>query len=113
MPEDDDNGENLPSTPNVQINEVLCWMQNMSHTIYAPTLTELCSTKFKVEELKNARDILYKALIRDNTKPSFEKRIRSKHSDTPSHRFATEIFQLLTEHCGALRVKVESNQWLE
>ena len=42
MPEDAANGENPPSQPNIQINEVLCWMQNMIGTIYAPTLTELC-----------------------------------------------------------------------
>ena len=98
MPEDAANGENPPSQPNIQINEVLCWMQNMIGTIYAPTLTELCSKKFKVEEIKDARDILYQALIIDNRKPVFETRIRNKLSDTPSQRFASEIYQLLQQY---------------
>ena len=98
MPEDDDNGENPPSASNIQINEILCWMQNMIHTKFAPTITEICSTKFKVEEIKHAKDILYKAVIIDNRKPEFDKRIRNKQSDTPSYKYAAEIFQLLQEY---------------
>ena len=95
---DDKDGEKSPSTNKIKINELLCFMQNMIGTIYAPTLTELCSKKYMVEEIKAARDLLYKDLITDNRQPEFEKRIRTKKSDTPSQKFASEIFQLLQEN---------------
>ena len=46
---DDEDGEKSPSTTKIQINELLCFMQNMIGTIYAPTLAELSSKKIKVE----------------------------------------------------------------
>ena len=98
MPNDDDTGENPPSAPNIQINEILCWMQNMIHTKFAPNIIEICAKKFKAEEIKHAKDILYKAVIIDNKKPEFDKRIRNKQSDTPSLKYAAEIFQLLQEY---------------
>ena len=70
---DDEDGEKSPPTTKVQINELLCFMQNIIGTIFAPTLTGLCSEKFKVEEIKAARDLLYKDLITDNRKPEFGK----------------------------------------
>ena len=45
MPGDDEDGEKSPSTTKIQINELLCFMQNMIGTIYAPTLTGLCTKK--------------------------------------------------------------------
>ena len=95
---DDEEGEKSPSTTKIQINELLCFMQNMIGTIYAPTLTELCSKKFMVEEIKAARDLLYKDLLTEDNEPVSYKRIRTKNSDTPSQKFASEIFQLLQEN---------------
>ena len=95
---DDEDGEKSPSTTKIQINELLCFMQNMIGTIYAPTLTGLCTKKFKVEEIKAARDLLYNDLITDNRKPVLTKRSSVKTSDTPSQKYASEIFQLLQEY---------------
>ena len=95
---DDEDGEKSPSTTKIKINELLCFMQNMIGTIYAPTLTELCSKKYNVEEIKAARDLLYKDMNTDNKKPVTERRIKTKNTDTPSQKFASEIFQLLQEN---------------
>ena len=58
MPGDKDDGESSPSTPSIEINELLCWFQNMIGTIPDPTIINLCCAKFSETEIKAARDIL-------------------------------------------------------
>ena len=65
---DVDRGKNPPPDGrSVQINEVLCWYQNMIGTIGETVLTELCCKKYKDGEIKAARDILYSAVISDTS----------------------------------------------
>ena len=95
MSEDDEDSESSSSTQNLEINELLCWFQNMIGTIPDQIIIYLCCAKFLETEIKAARDILYSYLISDSSKPEFIKRKASKKFETTNLKFASEIYQLL------------------
>ena len=52
MAEGDDEDD---SQTNLEINELLCWYQNMINTLKEPTLAEHCCKKFSEKEIKSAK----------------------------------------------------------
>ena len=54
-----DGDDEEDSKTNLQINELLCWYQNMINTLEEPTLAELCSKKISEKEIKSPKEILF------------------------------------------------------
>ena len=74
-----DGDDEEDSKTNLQINELLCWNQNMINTLEEPTLAEHCCKKFSDKEIKSAREILFSQLTSKTLgEPTFKNRKAQK-----------------------------------
>ena len=96
MAEGDDEDD---SQTNLEINELLCWYQNMINTLEEPILAEHCCKKFSDKEIKSAKDILFSQLTSETSgEPTFKNRKAHKNTVSPSRNYCSDIYQLLQEN---------------
>ena len=68
-----DKGGGTPP-PIIEVNELLFFYQNMLGIMEENILTAICCKTFDLNEIKEARNILYNSLVTEKEQPNFHKR---------------------------------------
>ena len=82
----------------VTINELLCWVINMTKVLEVTQIVNLGKKKFSEDEIKHGRDTIAKLVMTDKDKPEFAKRVKHNQGDSKSERLMKEIYQICQEY---------------
>ena len=74
------------------------------------TLTAICCKTFDLNEIKEARHVLYNSLVTEKEQPNFHKRKSIKPNSPPNEKLATEIYQLFQEYGTVIQTKYAAVQ---
>ena len=99
-----DKGGGTPP-PIIEVNELLFFYQNMLGIMEENILTAICCKTFDLNEIKEARNLLYNSLVTEKEQPNFHKRKSIKTNSPLNEKLATEIYQLFQEYGTAIQTK--------
>ena len=104
-----DKGGGTPP-PIIEVNELLFFYQNMLGILEENILTAICCKTFDLNEIKEARNLLYNSLVTEKEQPNFHKRKSIKTNSPLNEKLATEIYQLFQEYGTAIQTKYAAVQ---
>ena len=104
-----DKGGGTPP-PIIEVNELLFFYQNMLGIMEENILTAICCKTFDLNEIKEARNLLFNSLVTEKEQPNFHKRKSIKTNSPPNEKLATEIYQLFQEYGTVIQTKYAAVQ---